>query len=154
MYQRIHDILYRQYQGLQVLTGLLDEEYDLLRTRQTKEVVTLEFAVQELIRQLAQEKTDVRDLLKGGKVIDYAQLLPEEQGNALRALFKGINDEEQKASRNASRNAQMSLALLDQSQRTMHGLHSQIIPKTTMTYGRRGVMGAHRPQAALISGRL
>ncbi len=155
MYTRIYDTLKRQDQGLKLLVSLLDEEYGYLRERKTDEVVSLEFSVHELIRQLAVEKELIKSILDGGKLMHYAELLPKEQGDTLRTIFKSIDRNEQQASRNASRNAQLSLALLDQSQRLMQELHSHIVPKPAPTYGRRGFMGAQqRPQAALISGRL
>ena len=45
-----------------------------------------------------------------------------EQGEALRALFRSVDQGEQEVSRQASRNAQLSLALLDQSSRTLQAL--------------------------------
>ncbi len=155
MYNRIRSTLNRQLQGLKVLAKLIDEEYDALRQRKTDEVVALEFSIHELVRQLVGEKELTIKLLDGGRILHYADLLPEEQGNVLRELYAEIDIYEQKSSRNASRNAQMSLALLDQSQRLMQELHSQIIPKAAPTYGRYGAMGSNqRPDAALISGRL
>lgn len=154
MYQRIHDTLHRQQQGLRLLCELLEEEYGFLLRRDIDAVVALEFSVHELVRQLAQEKALIIRLLDGGKVMVYAELLPAEQGDALRALYNNIDDAEQSASRQASTNAELSLALLDQSQRTMQELHKQLVPVVTQTYGRRGAMGTHRPQASIISGRL
>ncbi len=154
MYQRIHTALIRQRQAMKLLVELLEEEYMLLRSRQTNEVVAIEMSVHELIRQMAQEKSEVKSMLDGGRVRVYADLLPEEQGNCIRELFQEIDMYEQQAARKASRNAQLSLAFLDQSQKLMQELHSHITPKTSLTYGRRGHMGTHRPQAALISGRL
>ena len=155
MYQRIHDTLHRQRQALCLLRELLQEEYALLLRRDTTAVVALEFSIHELVRQLAGEKTSIIRLLNGGKVLHYAELLPQpEQGDALRALFGHIDAEEQTCSRQASLNAELSLALLDQSQRTMQELHRQVLPPTAQTYGRRGSMDSHRPQASLISGRL
>ena len=154
MYQIIQKTLYRQRQALKVLDSLLQEEYDLLRQRDTNGVVSLEFSIHELIRQIAVEKTWVMGLLQGGKVRDYAALLPEEQGKVLLDLYNEIDEGEQKCSRQASNNAQFSLALLDQSQRTMNELHKKMTPHNAITYGRRGYMSEQQPQATIISGRL
>lgn len=155
MYQRIYESLFRQSKALDLLRDLLEEEYRALLSRDTDGVVALEFSIQELIRQLAVEKGTVIKALQGGRVLDYAQLLPEEQATALRELFMSVDTAEQGASRQASRNTQLSLALLDQSSRTLQALTSQAMPPRAETYGRRGGMKyqAH-PQAALISGRL
>ena len=154
MYQRIHDTLHRQQQAIHLLGSLLEEEYALLLRRDIEAVVALEFSIHELVRQLALEKALVIRLLDGGRVLHYAELLPEEQGQALRDLYDTIDRGEQESSRQASLNAELSLALLDQSQRTMQELHSHIVPAAPQTYGRRGAMGNHRPQASIISGRL
>lgn len=134
---------------------LLEEEYAALLARDTDGVVALEFSVQELIRQLAVEKYLVIRQLNGSKVLEYAALLPDEQCGALRSCFAAIDESEQRVSRQASRNAQLSLALLDQSSRQPAGACRQAMPPKAETYGRKGGMNyqAH-PQAALISGRL
>lgn len=154
MFQRIHDTLYRQQQALGVLGDLLEEEYQLLLRHDTQSVVALEFSIHELIRQLAHEKTEIMTLLGGGKVKHYAEMLPPEQGQAIRDLFEGIDKGEQRSARQASINTELTLALMDQSQATLTELHSQVVPKSSLTYGRRGAMDRNRPQASLISGRL
>lgn len=154
MYQRIHDNLHRQHQALKLLHELLQEEYTLLVKHDTQAVVALEFSIHELVRQLAREKTDIIALLDGGKLLHYADLLSREEGDALRKLYQGIDELEQHSSRQASRNAELSLALLDQSQRTLQELNGHIVPHSTLTYGRHGSMDNIRPQASIISGRL
>ncbi|MCD7983534.1 MAG: flagellar protein FlgN [Desulfovibrio sp.] len=155
MYQRIQESLSRQDKALALLRDLLEEEYRILLSRDTDGVVAQEFSIQELIRQLAVEKAVVIKALDGVRVTEYARSLPEEQGGALLELFRAVDSYEQEVSRQASRNAQLSLALLDQSSRTLQALTSKAMPPRTETYGRRGGMRpeAH-PQAAIISGRL
>ena len=79
---------------------------------------------QELIRQLAVEKTSVIKRLGGMRVAEYASMLPEDSGAALRDVLQRADVSEQAVSRQASRNTNLSLALLDQSSRTP-GAHSQ-----------------------------
>lgn len=155
MYQRIHESLQRQSKGLELLRDLLEEEYEILLGRDTNTVASLEFSIQELIRQLAVEKSLVIRSLNGKRVMEFAQTLPEADSVKLQELFKAVDDGEQKVSRQASRNAQLSLALLDQSTHTLKGLTSQVVPPLSGVYGRRGDMRSQaHPQAALISGRL
>lgn len=155
MYQRIKDSLSRQDKALALLRDLLEEEYHILLSRDTDGVVAQEFSIQELIRQLAVEKAVIIRALNGVRVKDYACSLPEEQGGALLELFHVVDAYEQEVSGQASRNAQLSLALLDQSSRTLQALTSEAVPCRAEIYGRRGDMcpEAH-PQAAIISGRL
>lgn len=155
MYQIIYESLNRQDKALALLRDLLEEEYQILLGRDTDGVVALEFSIQELIRQLAVEKTFVIDRLNGQRVLDYAAGLENDEAQALQELFQSIDATEQQASRQASRNAQLSLALLDQSTSTLYALTSKATPAKAETYGRRGDMVYElHPGAALISGRL
>lgn len=155
MNQAIYESLIRQDKALALLRELLEEEYGILLSRDTNGVASLEFSIQELIRQIAVEKSLVIRLLNGKRVIAYAASLPSEESEILKKLFQSVDDGEQAVSRQASRNAQLSLALLDQSTRTLQALTSQVVPPFTGVYGRSGDMThIKHPQAALISGRL
>ena len=156
MYQNIYDSLSRQHKALQLLEGLLQEEYAVLRQRDTNAIAALQFSIQELIRQIAVEKSSIVAELAGTRVLDYASMLPEEQGDALRAVYRQVDDAEQETARQASRNAQFSLALLDQSSRNLLALTSHVVPHRLETYSRHGEMNTLRrhPQAAILSGRL
>lgn len=155
MYQIIQESLFRQDKALNLLRDLLEEEYAILLGRDTKKVASLEFSIQELIRQLAVEKSLVIRYLGGKRVLEFADGLLPEQKARLNELFEAVDDGEQRVSRQASRNAQLSLALLDQSTHTLQALTTQVVPSLSGVYSRNGDMRhvAH-PQAALISGRL
>lgn len=155
MYQRIYESLSRQERALALLRDLLQEEYEILLGRDTNTVVALEFSIQELIRQLAVEKALVIRSLAGQRVMEYAKTLAEEEGDAIKLLFTLIDEGEQAVARQASRNAQLSLALLDQSTHTLKALTSQVVPPKSGVYSRNGgIRHEMHPQAALISGRL
>lgn len=156
MYQNIYDSLSRQHKALQLLESLLQEEYAVLRQRDTNAIAALQFSIQELIRQIAVEKSSIVAELAGTRVLDYASMLPEEQGDALRAVYRQVDDAEQETARQASRNAQFSLALLDQSSRNLLALTSHVVPHRLETYSRHGELNNSRrhPQAAILSGRL
>lgn len=155
MRQIIHESLVRQSKALELLRELLEEEYGILLSRDTNGVVSLEFSIQELIRQIAVEKSLVIRQLDGKRVMKYAQSLPDSEREDLEQLFKTVDDGEQHVSRQASRNAQLSLALLDQSTRNLQALTSQVTPPLSGVYGRGGdLMHVRHPQASLISGRL
>ena len=155
MYQRIKESLSRQDKALALLRELMQQEKNIMHDSDTYGVVSQENTHHQLIRQLAVEKTTVIKALDGVRVTEYARSLPQEQGEALRALFRSVDQGEQEVSRQASRNAQLSLALLDQSSRTLQALTSRAMPPRAETYGRRGGMRPEmHPQAAIISGRL
>ncbi len=155
MYTTVHTSLIRQRKALALLCELMEEEYQTLLGHNTDAVVALEFSIQELIRQLAAEKATVIKSLTGVRVKDYVATLPQTEGAALLDMLTAIDRAEQEAARQATRNSQLSLALLDQSSRTLQALTSQAMPAKAETYGRRGGMRPHaHPEAALISGRL
>lgn len=154
MYSLIYGNLDRQAKALTLLGELLDEEFSLLLKHDTEAVMGLEFSIHELLRQLAVEKESVIHRLGGGRVLDYAQMLPPEQGETLSGLWHAIDDAEQRCARLASRNTELSLALMDQSKHMLDYLHTHILPPRQDTYGRRGRYTQQRPAAALLSGRL
>lgn len=154
MFDIIRNNLDRQSKGLVLLASLLDEEFSLLMVHKTADIMTLELSIHELIRQLAVEKNGVRKLLGGGKVKDYAAMLDGDLQAELLALWEVIDATEQDCSRKASQNAELSLALLDQSKQMLTYLHKRVQPQSPSTYAKTGAYLQHRPQAALISGRL
>ena len=155
MYTTVHTSLIRQSKALALLCELMEEEYQTLLGHNTDAVVALEFSIQELIRQLAAEKATIMKALAGVRAKEYAATLPQAEGAALLDLLTVIDRAEQDAARQATRNSQLSLALLDQSSRTLQALTSQVMPPKAETYGRRGGMRVqNHPEAALISGRL
>ena len=154
MNKQIHGILYRQYKALELLNELMQEEFALLQERRSSEVSVLEFSVHELLRQMAGERLDLRSLLNGVKVFDYAALIPAEEGDELRELLKKIDALEQLTARQATLNTELSLALLDQSQSMLSFLHDSIVPKNNLLYGMKGQMKENRSEAVLFRGRL
>ena len=154
MYDLIHSNLTRQFKGLELLVSLLEEEFDLLCKRDTDAVATLEFSVHELLRQIAQERDTLKKSIEGSTLKEYAGMLPDEQGAETLRLYHLIDALEQRCSRQASYNTELSLALMDQSQSLLVHLHRQIAPKQPDRYGAGGRMVKERPQAAIYSGRL
>lgn len=153
MFDIIYGNLDRQTRGLALLHNLLREEYDLLCQRRSDEVMVLELSVHELLRQLAVEKQEVRTLLGGGRLLDYADMLDEERGAALRELWSLADEYEQICARQATHNSEISLALLDVSKDMLDFLHNRLVPPPQNTYGRAGAYVQQRPDAVLISGR-
>ena len=155
MYDIIIASLNRQDRALGVLFDLLEDEYELLMKRDTDAIAANEFSIQELIKQLLHEKNVVIRALGGIRASQYAETLPEEQGRPLLDLLASIDKGEQNTSRNASRNAQLCLALLDQNTRNLNKFTEHAVPKTAFVYGRRGAMRtvAHT-EASFVTGRM
>ncbi|SHN69423.1 flagellar export chaperone FlgN [Desulfovibrio litoralis] len=154
MNKQIYGILFRQYKALELLYELMQEEFTLLQERRSSEVSNLEFSIHELLRQIAGERLDLRNLLGDITLLDYANLLPEEEAEELRSLFHKIDKLEQTTARQATFNTEISLALLDQSQSMLSFLHDSFIPKNNTIYGDKGLVKEQRPEAVLFRGRL
>lgn len=152
-FEHIRGNLFRQMKGMELLVGLLEEEFSLLRENNTEEVVALEFSIHELLRQLATERMEMKSAMQGTRVMEYAGMLELEQGAEVKRLARAVDDAEQKAARQATHNTRLSLALLDQSQGLLDYLHEQVTPKPAVVYGRKGTYSNYRPQAALLNGR-
>ena len=153
MYDLIHGNLTRQFKGLELLRSLLEEEFDLLCNRDIDAVGALEFSIHELLRQIAIERMDLKNTMQGTKLLEYAGMLPDDQAQEIRNYFHLIDALEQHSSRQATRNAELSLALLDQSQALLVFLHNQITPKDDQCYDRDGRVNESRPHATIYSGR-
>ena len=66
MFANIQDTLNRQDKALDLMKELLQEEFSLLMKRDTDAVMTIEFSIHELLRQLATEKESIIQALGGG----------------------------------------------------------------------------------------
>lgn len=153
MYDLIHGNLNRQFKGLELLHALLEEEFDILRQRDTDAVTSLEFSIHELLRQIAVERLDLKNIMQGTTLKEYAGLLPDEEGIEVHRLYHLIDALEQRCSRQATYNTELSLALLDQSQSLLVFLHNQIAPQHSLCYSSGGRLREDRPAAAIYSGR-
>lgn len=154
MYDVILASLHRQEKGLELLYTLLRQEYRNICDRKMTLVSHQEFAIQELIRQLVEEKEFIIRLLKGIPLATYAESLSEEARTPLLERLGRLDVAEQTTSRQAARNSQLVLALLDQNGKSMQTLFKEAVPEVALVYGRRGSMHPIPTQGALISGRL
>ncbi|MCL1890078.1 MAG: flagellar protein FlgN [Desulfovibrionaceae bacterium] len=154
MYELIVGNLARQAKGMELLEQLQVEEFDLMTSMKTEEIAGLEFSIHELLRQLAVERDEIRQNMQGTRILEYAEILPEEQGERVRSLYQAIDLAEQRCAKQGERNSSLSLSLLDQSHMLMETLYEQITPKELSVYGSKGAYAVHRPQAAIINGRL
>ncbi len=155
MYDKIYGSLSRQLKALELLKALMEEEFSLLVSNQVDKITSLEFSIHELLRQLADEKEKVIASLGGGKVMNYSEMLQEDQKQALQKLYKDVDNAEQACARRASMNTEVSLSLLKQGEALLKELTQAVTPKTPRAYCRQGAYTkVARPDAVLISGRL
>ncbi len=155
MYDKIYGSLSRQLKALELLKALMEEEFSLLVSNQVDQITSLEFSIHELLRQLADEKEKVIASLGGGRVMNYSEMLPEEQKEALQKIYKEVDRAEQACARRAHMNTEVSLSLLKQGEGLLKELTKAVTPKAPKSYSRQGAYTkAARPDAVLISGRL
>lgn len=160
MHTRIKQNLNRQDKALMLLKVMLDEEFVLLGQREPQGVMRMEFSIHELLRQVADEREDLKALLRGQRLLEYAHSLPpdmddqEERSRELLELIKSIDGREQECARQAERNSELVLGLMDQGKSLLDFLHEQVAPKTQETYSAKGRF-TQRPQGGnLIRGAL
>lgn len=154
MYSKIRENMTRQAKGLELLHSLLEEEFALLLDRNIEEISAIEFSIHELMRQLLVERTEIRSIMNGVKVSEYADMLPQEDGLAIKGLLAELLSREQVCSRQAGLNSTLAFGLLDQGQELLDFLYAAAVPKQADVYGANGGMQISKPGAALISGRL
>jgi len=154
MFALIYENIHRQLKGMELLEELQKEEFELLTRRDAAAVSTLEFSIHELLRQLAVERDDLKKIMNGTLLREYAEMLPPDDSVKVKDILAGMDKLEQRCARQAELNSALSLALLDTSHELMNCLYEQVQPKQYNVYGAKGSYTAHRPQASLISGRL
>ena len=154
MFAQILGNLTRQAKAMELLEQLQREEHGLLLARDTEAVSSLEFSVHELLRQLAVERDELKSVMQGTRVFEYADMLPEEDGARVRFQLGVIDQLEQRCAKQAEVNTALSLALLDKSHEVMNFLYEQVQPKQVEVYGAKGSFTRFRPQATILNGRL
>ena len=154
MFAQIHGNLNRQFKALELLSSLMEEEFSLLCKRDTDAVSALEFSIHELLRQVAVERVELKNRMQGTSILEYAGMLPDDESQEIRRLYHIIDSLEQRCSRQATHNTEVSLALLDQSQALLTFLYNQISQQPERLYSSAGRIRKDRPEAAIYSGRV
>ncbi|MFW5733487.1 MAG: flagellar export chaperone FlgN [Oceanidesulfovibrio sp.] len=178
MYRSIIENLQRQDKAFILLDLLLEEEYSQLKNRAPERVTQIEMQVHELVRQITDERQAVRAMAPGRLASLIAELpegliasdmvediehvvgLDETEkrmplAELLNTLLKSVDDKEQKTMRQAEKNAEFALALMDQNSAMAEFLYSQITPEQKKeTYSAKGRYKASKREASMLNGRL
>ena len=158
MIERILSNLGRQHGAVRLLEVLLSEEFSHLSERDPGAVASVEFSIQELLRQITAERHSLHGLYaaldpKAKRLADLAGQLDEETRDAARGLCEAIDKTEQRSAKQASRNYAMALGLYDVTKESLDNLQKLMTPKKGV-YGARGRMASATPTPGMISGRL
>ncbi|WP_462323454.1 flagellar export chaperone FlgN [Desulfoplanes sp.] len=159
MHAYIIQSLSRQVKGLVLLTTLLKRELQLLKEDSPQSVAGLEFSIQDLLRQIAAERSLVRRCIHGidpgaDRLSAITGTFGEEEQEILPQLIAEVDRLQQGCARNASMNAEIALALRDQSTSLLSFFRKQVTPKQQHTYSNHGTWASQTRTATLISGRL
>lgn len=157
MFRRLKDNLHRQGQALRVLRDLLEEEFSYLLAGEPEKVSAVEFSIQELVRQLVDERASLRRLIRRIKpAARLSDILPElsaDQAEPLAALLKLIDDGEQACAMKAAQNHMLANALHEQSRRLIDFMRSELTPRRHDAYGASGRFVGSRNESTLFRGR-
>jgi hypothetical protein len=158
MIGRILSNLRRQLGAVGLLETLMAEEFSQLVARQPGAVASVEFSIQELLRQIAVERRQLHSLYaaldpKAVRLADLADRLDPEARETARTLCEAIDQTEQRAAKQASRNYAMALGLYDLTKSSLDNLQKLMTPKKGV-YGARGRMASATPAPGIINGRL
>jgi hypothetical protein len=150
--------LERQLRAVILLRDLLEEEFAQLAVRDPGTVATLEFSIQELLRQLCGERRSLHALYAA--MDPAARRLADVVGrfsaaDAARAgeLHAAIDAAEQQGAKQANRNYAMALGLYDVARSGLDNLRALLVPKKGV-YGARGRMAAAHSGPSILNGRL
>ncbi|NLV95775.1 MAG: flagellar protein FlgN [Desulfovibrionales bacterium] len=157
----MRDILYnslkRQSKGTELLTFMLEEEYSLLRGGQPDAVAGLEISIQELVRQLVREREFLQKILAQAgypSLAEYLATQSEDEQECFITLRDYLVDQEQASARQSTVNADLAMALWEQSGQLLSTFSSRIAPKERNTYTAKGTWHDRSTTASLVSGRL
>lgn len=158
MIPRILSNLRRQHGAVTLLETLLAEEFSHLSERRPGDVASVEFSIQELLRQLAVERRSLQGHYAAldpaaKRLADVIGRFDPASRETAQSLFTAIDTVEQRSAKQASRNYAMALGLYDLTKSSLDNLQKLLIPKKGV-YGSRGRVASAAPAPGLISGRL
>ncbi|WP_029898426.1 flagellar export chaperone FlgN [Desulfohalovibrio reitneri] len=156
MIETVQSNLHRQRGALGTLRQLLEEEFSYLKAGEPGRVTGVEMSIQELMRQIAAERVELKmTLQKQGmeRLLGWIDTLPAESAQPLRDLTRDIDLAEQECARQADRNNKLALALYDQSKELIEFLHDQVKPKRQDVYARNGRYAGGKSGPSLLRGR-
>ncbi len=151
--------LYRQKQALAILEQLQDEEFGYLSKSDPQSVSQVEFSIQELLRQLAMERRELKNQIQSldpalPAMRDLPGLVSEPDQPQVETLLREIDRQEQTCARKAAQNSETAMALLDQNRAMLEFLSAEIKPKNGHTYSQRGTWRHPDGAGALLRGRM
>lgn len=151
--------LHRQKQAFFLLSHLLDEEFQHLSRSDPQSVASVEFSIQELLRQIAVERQELKHAIHQldpalPGIRDLPLILDESCQVHVRNTLQEIDRQEQTCARKAAQNAVTTRGLMEQNQALLDYLTNEIRPKNGHTYSQRGRWLHPEGTGALLQGKL
>ncbi|WP_428560124.1 MAG: flagellar export chaperone FlgN [Solidesulfovibrio sp. DCME] len=158
MIARMLSNLDRQMRAVELMRALQAEEFAALTARDPEAVASLEFSIQELLRQLAAERLGLHALYaafdpSAKRLFDIIDRFPPEAAARARSLHAAIDAAEQACAKQAGRTYAMALGLYDMARNGLDNLRGLLAPKKDV-YGAKGRMAVGQAGPRLLSGRL
>lgn len=137
----VRSALIRQKKAMELLLSLLKEEYEALKENQPQNASSLEFSVQELLRQMFQEKEEMVSFVQRtgfNRLSEYLSCMEESEAERCSDLIQEIQKEEDKVSAQAVKNVGIARALAEQSSNLARYFFEQTVPRQEETYSAQG----------------
>ncbi|WP_291321902.1 flagellar export chaperone FlgN [Desulfonatronospira sp.] len=133
--------LKRQKLALKLLLLLLQEEYSALMNNRPEKVSSLEFSLQELVRQMIREKEDLINTVQGAGfdgLGDYISGMDEVVRQQYLQMLQELEQEEKNMALQAVKNASIAQALSHQSAMLAREFIEQATPRQPSNYSADG----------------
>ncbi len=129
MIKRIKENLIRQYKALCLLLELLNEEYLFILKRDRNKIGRNELSIQNLLAQIFAERKEffklIKDEFKTEKIDEFIEKLNGDK-QEIKSLIDEIMEKEQECKICVQRNADLVIALLDQTKELLNNLTESI----------------------------
>ena len=152
--------LFRQYEAFKLLHDLLREEHSqMVEKDDSEELAKHELSIQELLRQLAREKEEVHFCVGShgfpeNRVSDILHLFSEEEREKISWLLDELNRLEQNCNKQAEINADIAMALVEQSNSLLEYFNKQLWPDQGDVYSKNAKWQHFNSNASILQGKL
>ncbi len=156
--EQIENALQRQIKALSLLYKLQLKEYRLLQKGEKLHLSSHQFSIQTLLKQLEKEKREILEVLhrKWGAscLSEIKDKIPYPEWKKLEVLIGDFKRKENRCMEQATINADLAIAHLEQTRELAQFLYEQIKPREKITYSRYGRFKEGSTGPYIISGRL
>jgi hypothetical protein len=155
---KILENLRRQLKALKLLYSLQKEEYGLLLGNDKSHLQKNQFAIQRLIKQIQEERKEFLKILEDNwgikQLKEIDKVLPDSIKNEFNSLIEELKLQDKLCMEQATKNADLAIAHLEQTKDLVKFLYEQIRPKAKDVYSRYGTLNEKTLGPCIVNGRL